>query len=63
MKVDDIEQWLNKEGLMVTLGRSNGKFALWERELLKWLIEHPDKDIKSIIIGGKQRYIIVDKEK
>lgn len=59
----DIEQWLNKEGLMVTLGRTNGKSAMWERELLEWLIEHPDKDIKSIIIGGKQRYIIVDKEK
>lgn len=63
MKVDDIERWLNKKGLTVTLGRSNGKFHMWERALLEWMIEHPDKDIKSIIVGGKQRYIIVDKEK
>lgn len=63
MKIDDMEKWLEKEGLLVTLGRSNGKFALWERKILEWLVEHPDKTIQSIIIGGKQRYIIVDKER
>lgn len=63
LKIDDIEKWFRKEGLLVTLGRSNGKLALWERTLLEWLIEHPDKTIQSIIIGGKQRYIVVDKEK
>lgn len=62
MKIDDMEKWLEKEGFLVTLGRSNGKLALWERTLLEWLMKHPDKTIQSIIIGGRQRYIIVDKE-
>lgn len=61
--IDEIENWCQENGFLFNRGRSNGKFNMWERALLQWLNENPDKEIRSAIIGGKLRYIIVKKEK
>lgn len=60
--IDKMENWCQENGFAIN-GRSNGKFNMWQRALLKWLNENKDKEIRSAIIGGKLRYIIVKKEK
>ena len=60
--IDKMEKWCQENGFLIT-GRSNGKFNTWQRAILQWLNENQDKEIRSAIIGGKLRYIIVKKEK
>lgn len=60
--IDEMENWCQENGFVIN-GRSNGKFNMWQRALLEWLNENPDKEIRSAIICGKLRYIIVKKEK
>lgn len=62
--IDKMENWLQKNHDMQPIrGRANGKFNMWERSILEWLNNNPDKEVKSAIIGGRLRYIIVKKEK
>lgn len=61
--IDEMENWCQENGFIFTQGRSSGKFTTQQRMLLQWFNENPDKEIRSAIIGGKLRYIIVKKEK
>ena len=59
--IDKMESWAQENGFVIA-GRSNGKFNMWQRAILQWLNENQDKEIRSAIIGGKLRYIVVKKE-
>lgn len=59
--IDKMENWAQENGFVIS-GRSNGKFNMWQRAILQWLNEHPDREIRSAIIGGQLRYILVKKE-
>lgn len=63
ININEMENWLQENNMFPVRGRSNGKFSMWERSILQWLNNNRDKEVRSAVIAGKLRYIIVKKEK
>lgn len=63
ININEMENWLQENNMFPVRGRANGKFNMWERSILQWLNNNQDKEIRSAVIAGKLRYIIVKKEK